>query len=75
VPATDPRFAHVRELDDVPQHQLNEIAHFFEVYKDLEPGKSSESRGWQGREAAESALLDARERQAGEQRFPLAASG
>jgi inorganic pyrophosphatase len=73
VPADDPRFAHIREMDDVPRHQLNEIGHFFEVYKDLEPGKSSESRGWQGREAAEGALLDAQQRHAPER--PVAASG
>lgn len=75
VPAGDPRFAHVREMTDVPPYQLNEIAHFFEVYKDLEPGKSSESRGWQGRQAAERALLDARDRHTGGRRRPLAASG
>jgi inorganic pyrophosphatase len=30
-----------------------EIQHFFETYKDLEPGKSVEGAEWVGREAAE----------------------
>lgn len=36
VPETDPRWAHVRELDDAPRHLLDEIGHFFSIYKDLE---------------------------------------
>jgi inorganic pyrophosphatase len=74
VPADDPRHAHVRELSDVPIYVLNEIGHFFEVYKDLEPGKSSESRGWQDREAATRALLDAQERFRAGERNPWAAN-
>jgi inorganic pyrophosphatase len=66
VPAEDRRFAHVKDLEDVPRYQLNEIGHFFDVYKDLEPGKCTESRGWQGHAAAEEALLDAQRRWASE---------
>jgi inorganic pyrophosphatase len=62
VPASDPRFGHLRDKDDIPSHQLNEIGHFFDVYKDLEPGKSTEGRGWEGRDAATRALRDARDR-------------
>jgi len=36
VPDSDPRWSHVRELDDVPKHLLDEIGHFFSIYKDLE---------------------------------------
>src|ERR1700682_81266 len=39
VPATDPRWSHIRDLSDLPAFQLDEIAHFFEVYKAIEPGK------------------------------------
>jgi inorganic pyrophosphatase len=53
VPAHDPRQDSVREVDDLPEHLLGEINHFFDVYKDLEPGKSAEARGWQGRDKAE----------------------
>jgi len=36
VPDSDPRWAHVQDLDDVPKHLLDEIGHFFSIYKDLE---------------------------------------
>ncbi|MGZ4625088.1 MAG: inorganic diphosphatase [Kineosporiaceae bacterium] len=53
VSATDPRFAQMHDLGDVPEHQLAEIGHFFGVYKDLEPGKDTDVRGWQNRVAAD----------------------
>ena len=31
-----------------PAHVLAEIKHFFEVYKDLEPGKESDVGEWTG---------------------------
>ena len=34
-----------------------EIQHFFETYKDLEPGKSVEGAEWVGREEAEAEIL------------------
>ena len=39
-------------LDELPPHLTFEIAHFFEVYKDLEPHKRTEVRGFDGVEAA-----------------------
>lgn len=36
VPVDDPRWDEVKSLDDLPTHTLNEIEHFFKVYKDLE---------------------------------------
>ena len=53
VPATDPRDAHLRDINDVPELDRLEIQHFFEVYKDLEPGKSVEGAEWVGRSEAE----------------------
>jgi inorganic pyrophosphatase len=52
VPAHDPRYAHVQDIDDIPEFDRLEITHFFEVYKDLEPGKSVEGSHWEGRDAA-----------------------
>jgi inorganic pyrophosphatase len=66
VPATDPRQAGITDLESLPGYLLDEIGHFFDVYKALEPGKSTETRGWQGREAAEAAVEDARRRYKGE---------
>jgi inorganic pyrophosphatase len=36
-----------------------EISHFFDIYKELEPGKSSDLRGWLDRPAAEQVIRDA----------------
>ena len=41
------------DLADIPAHLRAEISHFFDVYKELEPGKSTDVRGWQDRAAAE----------------------
>ena len=40
------------DIDDVPEHLRNEIAHFFSIYKDLEPEKSVEVQGFAGRSSA-----------------------
>ncbi|MBN6054073.1 inorganic diphosphatase [Nonomuraea sp. RK-328] len=64
VPAGDPRADHVRDLEDVQWYVLNEIGHFFDVYKDLEPGKSSNTRGWESRVCAEQ-IIDEAVRRAG----------
>jgi inorganic pyrophosphatase len=62
VPAGDARWETTRSIGDLPDHLLDEIRHFFDVYKDLEPGKHSDVRGWQDRADAESSLTAARER-------------
>ncbi len=61
VPLKDPQWSAVQELDDVPSNLLNEIAHFFAVYKDLEPGKT-EVRGYGDRQEALAIIHEARER-------------
>lgn len=50
---TDPRFDDIQDLGDVDDFTLGEIKHFFERYKELEPGKSVKGSDWVGREAAE----------------------
>jgi inorganic pyrophosphatase len=65
VPATDPRHAHLRDLGDVPMHQITEIWHFFEIYEALEPGKTaqpSSTGGWERQKEATRALEDAQRR-------------
>jgi inorganic pyrophosphatase len=49
----DPRNEAIADIDDVDEHDLMEIKHFFEVYKDLEPGKSVEGAEWVHQAAAE----------------------
>ena len=51
------------DLSDVPKYELDEIKHFFEVYKTLEPGKEVHGGDWVGHDAAESEI------QASYQRF------
>ena len=62
VPSTDPRWANVAEIDDLSSHLRDEIAHFFEVYKALEPDKRTDVSTWQGRAEAERAITEAQER-------------
>ena len=54
--AHDPRQNHLKDIDDLPMFERLEIQHFFEVYKDLEPGKSVEGANWVGRAAAETEI-------------------
>ena len=56
VPAHDPRWEALRDLDDIGEFMRMEIQHFFETYKDLEPGKSVEGANWVGREEAEAEI-------------------
>jgi inorganic pyrophosphatase len=51
VPNEDPLFAEMRSLDDVPQHFLREVEHFFATYKQLE-GAKTEPLGWSGTDEA-----------------------
>jgi inorganic pyrophosphatase len=63
VSANDPRQSHLRELPDLATFDRLEIQHFFEVYKDLEPGKSVVGADWVGREDAETEILVAFDRE------------
>ena len=62
VPAGDQRWSSRRDIGDVSDFHRLEIQHFFEVYKDLEPGKSVEGAHWVGREAAEAEIRNSRQR-------------
>jgi inorganic pyrophosphatase len=62
VPANDPRLEHLRDIHHLPEFDRLEIQHFFEVYKDLEPGKSVEGAEWVGRADAEREIEESRKR-------------
>ena len=62
VPASDHRRDHLRDIDHVSKFDRLEIQHFFEVYKDLEPGKSVEGADWVGRTEAEAEVQASFER-------------
>jgi inorganic pyrophosphatase len=62
VPLDDPSFERIRDVRDVNGELLDEIEHFFQRYKDLEPTKKTETRGWGSRSEASEILAAARER-------------
>jgi inorganic pyrophosphatase len=61
VPCDDPGWNEVEKIEDLPSLLRAEIGHFFSVYKDLDPEKHSEVKGWGDREAALQTLQEARE--------------
>jgi inorganic pyrophosphatase len=62
VPLDDPSFERIRDVRDVNGELLDEIEHFFQRYKDLEPTKRTETRGWGNRSEASEILAAARDR-------------
>jgi inorganic pyrophosphatase len=64
VVATDPRWEGLQDIGDVSAYDQLEIQHFFEVYKELEPGKNVEGFNWVGRAEAEAEIERSRRRAA-----------
>ena len=64
VPLRDPLWSHLEDLNGLPLTLLNEIEHFFQVYKDLEGHKVS-TEGFEDRASAERVIAEARARAAG----------
>ena len=62
LPSNDVRRSHIQDLTDVSEFDRLEIQHFFETYKDLEPGKSVEGAEWVGRAEAEAEIEASRKR-------------
>ncbi|SHH20972.1 inorganic pyrophosphatase [Jatrophihabitans endophyticus] len=62
VPTADPRLEHLRDIHHLPEFDRLEIQHFFEVYKELEPGKSVEGANWVNRREAEAEIDRSRTR-------------
>lgn len=60
VPTTDPRYAEVHDLSDLPEHILKEIAYLFETYKVLE-GKQVKVLGWERAESAKAVITHCQE--------------
>lgn len=61
VPVNDIRYSTVNTMKDIAEPYLNEIAHFFKVYKELE-GKTVDVKGWHGVDEAKKILLESIER-------------
>jgi len=58
VPLRDPMWSHVEGLDGIPQPLLDEIEHFFQVYKDLE-GHEVQTDGFEDLAAAKRVVDEA----------------
>ncbi len=58
VPDDDPRFADIKNLDDLPDQNLIEVEEFFEVYKRLEGDEAVEIHGWLSLEEAHDLIRD-----------------
>ena len=66
VPAKDPRWDWIQDVDDIPEFRRKEIEHFFEHYKDLEPGKWVKTEGWGDAAEAEAMVVAALEKRKAE---------
>jgi len=61
-PKLTKRYEKVHDISDMPQITLDQIKHFFEHYKDLEPGKWVKLKGWGDAEMARKLISEAIER-------------
>ena len=52
-----PLYDKVQTTDDLPELLMKQTVHFFEHYKDLEPGKWVKVEGWEGQAEAEAVVL------------------
>jgi len=59
------RYDDVINATDLPEITLQQVEHFFEHYKDLEPGKWVKISGWQGADDAKRLIVEAIERAKG----------
>ena len=59
MPKLTMRYAHVNGIADMPQITIEQIQHFFEHYKDLEPGKWVKVIGWGDRAEARRLIVEA----------------
>jgi inorganic pyrophosphatase len=62
VPKLTKRYENVHNYTDMPQITLDQIQHFFEHYKDLEPGKWVKLTGWGDAEKARQLIVEAMDR-------------
>jgi len=58
VSSVNPIYKDVKGSDDLPKFLLDQIIHFFEHYKDLEPGKWVKVQGWEGVDAARLEIMN-----------------
>jgi inorganic pyrophosphatase len=62
-PKLTKRYVDVQNYTDLPKITLEQIQHFFEHYKDLEPGKWVKLDGWGDADEARKLIVEAIERE------------
>jgi inorganic pyrophosphatase len=62
-PKLTKRYVNVRNYTDLPAITLEQIQHFFEHYKDLEPGKWVKVDGWGDADEARQLIVEAIQRE------------
>jgi inorganic pyrophosphatase len=58
----DPTFSNIKDVTDIPDAIKNKLVHFFEHYKELEPGKWVKISGWGTAQEAKEEIKKAIER-------------
>jgi inorganic pyrophosphatase len=64
VPKLTKRYENVHNYTDLPKITIEQVQHFFERYKDLEPGKWVKVKGWGDAAMAKRLIIEAIERAA-----------
>ncbi len=57
MPKLTDRYEHINDINDMPESLLNQIAHFFEHYKDLEKDKWVKIEGWGDKKEAKAEIV------------------
>ncbi|WP_332065840.1 inorganic diphosphatase [Bartonella sp. CB189] len=61
-PKLTKQYVNIRDYTDIPEITLKKIEHFFEHYKDLEPGKWAKIEGWRDKNFAHDLIKQAIDR-------------
>ena len=59
VPKLTKRYAHITDYSQMPEITIRQVQHFFEHYKDLEPGKWVKIEGWHDSKYAKKMIVEA----------------
>ena len=61
-PKVDPASSNIKQLSDIPSGILDKVKHFFEHYKELEPGKFVKVVGYANDQVARQKIIEAADR-------------
>lgn len=61
-PKVDPAYSNIKQISDIPASILEKVKHFFEHYKELEPGKFVKVVGYANNQVARQKIKEAADR-------------